>query len=185
MTNKYYGRAWIRNGAVYTLNTTSKPIPFDTFTDWSDEVIEFEINGQYETADLVLGDLSYSQNGLAAATRTITVTATRPGVVRNVDAELSAMRERLSLTFAQLLIGLVTEGWITEAEGEAWLTGTLPAPVLSLIATLPAGQQFAAKARAIAPSVVLRNDALVVALGAAQGKTPEQIDAFFTTYAQV
>lgn len=89
------------------------------------------------------------------------------------------------LTFAQLLIGLVSEGWITQAEGEAWLTGTLPAPVVALIATLPAEQQFAAKARATAPSVVLRADPLVSALGAAQGKTSEQLDDFFRTYARV
>ena len=95
----------------------------------------------------------------------------------------AAKRDRMKLTFAQLLIGLVTEGWITEAEGEAWLTGTLPAPVLSLIATLPAEQQFPAKARALRPSEVLRNDSLVASLGAAQGKTPEQLDTFFQTYA--
>lgn len=89
------------------------------------------------------------------------------------------------LTFAQLMIGLVAEGWITEAEGDAWLTGTLPAAVSALIDTLPEGQRFAAKARAVRPSVVLRADPLVNTLGAAQGKTPEQMDAFFTTYAQV
>lgn len=98
---------------------------------------------------------------------------------------VAARRDRMSITFAQLLIGLVTEAWITEAEGEAWLAGTLPAPVLSLIATLPAEQQFAAKARAIAPSVAIRTDPLVVALGAAQGKTDAELDAFFTMYAQV
>lgn len=87
------------------------------------------------------------------------------------------------LSFAQLLIGLVTEGWITEAEGDAWLSGTLPDPVLALIATLPVDQQFAAKARAIRPSTVVRADPLVVGLGAAQGKTSAQMDAFFTTYA--
>lgn len=87
------------------------------------------------------------------------------------------------LSFAQLLIGLVSEGWITQAEGEAWLTGTLPAPVLALIATLPVEQRFAAKARALRPSVVERSDALVSALGAAQGKTAAQLDDFFTTYA--
>ena len=87
------------------------------------------------------------------------------------------------LSFAELLIGLVTEEWITEAEGDAWLSGTLPAPVLALIATLPAGQQFAAKARAIRPSAVVRADPLVVGLGTAQGKTSAQMDAFFTTYA--
>jgi hypothetical protein len=89
------------------------------------------------------------------------------------------------LTFAQLMIGLVSEGWITTAEGEAWLTGTLPAPVLTLIGTLPAGQQFAAKARALRPTVVERADPLVSALGAAQGKSPEQLDTFFQTYAAI
>ncbi len=86
------------------------------------------------------------------------------------------------ITFAQLLIGLVAEGWITEAEGDAWLTGTPPAPVLALIAQLPANQRFAAKARALRPSVVLRNDPLVLALATMQGKTPEQLDTFFNTY---
>lgn len=87
------------------------------------------------------------------------------------------------LSFAQLLIGLVTEEWITEAEGGGWLVGTLPAPVLAVIATLPAGQQFAAKARAIRPSAVVRADPLVAALAAAEGKASAEIDAFFTTYA--
>lgn len=90
-----------------------------------------------------------------------------------------------SITFAQLMIGLVAEGWISEAEGEAWLAGTLPAPVVALIGTLPAPQQFAAKARASRPSEVLRLDPLVVSLGSAQNKTPEEIDQFFRTYAQV
>lgn len=96
-----------------------------------------------------------------------------------------AERAAMEITFAQLLIGLVTEGWITEAEGEAWLVGTLPAQVTALISTLPAEQQFAAKARAIRPSVILRLDPLVLALGAAQGKTPEELDQFFRTYAGV
>lgn len=105
-------------------------------------------------------------------------------VAAQATAALDA-RSSMSISFAQLLIGLVTEGWITEAEGEAWLTGTLPAPVLSLIATLPASQQFPAKARALRPSEVVRSDALVVALGTAQGKTDGELDTFFTTYAQI
>jgi hypothetical protein len=90
-----------------------------------------------------------------------------------------------NLSFAQLMIGLVSEGWITTAEGEAWLTGTLPAPVLTLIGTLPAAQQFPAKARALRPTVVERTDPLVSALGAAQGKTDAQLDTFFRTYAAI
>lgn len=89
------------------------------------------------------------------------------------------------ITFAQLLIGLVAEGWITEAEGDAWLTGTPPAPALALIGQLPQGQRFAAKARAIRPSIVLLSDPLVQALAAAQGKSPEQLDDFFRAYAGV
>lgn len=90
-----------------------------------------------------------------------------------------------SISFAQLLIGLVTEQWITEPEGEAWLAGTLPNAVLLVIDGLPANQRFAAKARALRPSEVLRSDPLVAAMGTAAGKTEVEIDAFFTTYAGV
>lgn len=90
-----------------------------------------------------------------------------------------------NLSFAQLLIGLVTEAWITEAEGEAWLSGTLPFAVLTVIDSLPEGQRFAAKARALRPSEVLRADPLVTAMGTAAGKTEAEIDTFFRTYAQV
>lgn len=108
-----------------------------------------------------------------------------PPTAEEIAAAQEAARAFMSLSFAQLLIGLVTEQWITEAEGEAWLVGTLPAPVLALISTLPADQQFSAKAKAIRPSSVLRMDPLVESMGAAQGKTPEELDAFFITYAGV
>lgn len=98
-------------------------------------------------------------------------------------AEREAARPKL--TFSQLLIGLVAEKWIMEAEGEAWLVGVLPAGVEALIETLPPEQRFPARARATAPTVVYRDDPLVIALGAAQGKTPEELDAFFKTYAAV
>jgi len=94
-------------------------------------------------------------------------------------------RDIMRLTFAQLLIGLVAEGWISEAEGEAWLAGTLPAQVLAVIATLPAAQQFAARARAARPSIVARLDPLVGALAAAQGKSDAELDAFFAGYAAI
>lgn len=90
-----------------------------------------------------------------------------------------------NLSFAQLLIGLVTEGWITEAEGEGWLVGTLPDPVLLVISMLPPNQQFAAKARASRPSDVERADPLVAALATAEGKTSAEIDDFFITYSTV
>lgn len=90
-----------------------------------------------------------------------------------------------AISFTQLLIGLVSESWITESEGEAWLAGVLPSKVLLLIDNLPPEQRFAVKARATRPSVVLRNDPLVASMGAAAGKTVEEIDAFFQTYSTV
>lgn len=96
---------------------------------------------------------------------------------------IAEQRARMNLTFAQMLIGLEAEGWVTTAEAEAWLEGTLPAAVLTLIGTLPATQRFPARARAIKPSTVLRTDSLVAALAVAEDKTEAEIDTFFLTYA--
>jgi len=90
-----------------------------------------------------------------------------------------------SISFAQLIIGLVTEQWISRQEGEAWLQGILPSQVQMLISTLPEDQQFVAIARASRPSVIMRNDPLVDTLAALQQKTPEEIDQFFITYSGV
>ena len=104
-------------------------------------------------------------------------------VDQNKVAEVT--RQSMRLSFAQLLIGLVSEAWITEAEGEAWLAGTLPFNVLMVIDGLPADQRFPAKARALRPSEVLRADPMVEAMGTAAGKTDAEIDAFFLTYSKV
>lgn len=99
---------------------------------------------------------------------------------------LTRERAAMRLSFAQLLIGVVTEGWITAAEGRAWRDRlALPAQVQALIATLPEAQQFAAETRAFAPSEVHRNDPLVVGLGVTAGRTPDELDAFFRTYANI
>lgn len=98
-------------------------------------------------------------------------------------AAQAAKRQNMRLSFAQLMIGLVKEAWITEAEAEAWLAGTLPFALLTVIDTLPEDQRFPVKARAIRPSEVLRNDPMVSAMGFAAGKTEADIDAFFLTYA--
>lgn len=90
-----------------------------------------------------------------------------------------------NISFSQLLIGLVSEGWITEAEGDAWANSTLPAAVADLINALPPQSRFAARSRAKRPSEVVRTDLLVNSLGAAQGKTAAELDAFFIKYARV
>lgn len=99
--------------------------------------------------------------------------------------KLLPVRQTMKLSFAQLLIGLVSEGWITEAEANDWMAGTLPVRVTDLIANLPAEQQFSARVRAMRPSEIVRTDPLVIALGASEGKSVEEMDQFFITYAQV
>lgn len=99
---------------------------------------------------------------------------------------LNLERFNMKLTFAQLLIGLVSEQWITVEEARQWRDRvTLPAQVQGVIQALPIEQQFAAETRALAPSEVLRNDPLVAALGQIAGKTPEELDNFFRTYSEV
>lgn len=98
---------------------------------------------------------------------------------------MNVARGSMTLSFAQLMSGLVAEQWITIEEGDSWLTGTLPAPVVSIIETLPVEHQFAAKARAIRPTSVVRLDPLVNALGSAQNKTPEDLDEFFLKYSSI
>ena len=88
-------------------------------------------------------------------------------------------REEMKLTFAQLMIGLVSEGWITEAEGDEWLDGTLPEAVTALIETLPEEQRFPARARAKRLIEATRLDPLVLMLAASEGKTEAEMDAFF------
>jgi hypothetical protein len=100
-----------------------------------------------------------------------------------VQDALTVERESMELSFAQMLIGLEAEAWITTAEATAWLVNrVLPPPVVHVISQLPADQRFAATARAVAPSVVKRTNPLVDLLGAVASKTPTQIDQFFKDY---
>lgn len=105
--------------------------------------------------------------------------------IQALEPDTEAERPGMSLSFAQLLIGLVTYGWITEVEGDNWADGVLPGAVTQLIATLPQAQRFAARVRAKRPSVVVRSDPLVNALATAQGKTQAELDDFFRTFSGV
>ena len=98
-------------------------------------------------------------------------------------ARLEAQRSRMRLSFAQLLIGLVAEQWITEADGDGWLTGVLPPSVEATINLIPADQRFAARARAARPSEVMRLDPLVQRMALVQKRSDTEVDDFFRTYA--
>lgn len=89
------------------------------------------------------------------------------------------------LSFAQMLIGLVTLGWITEAEGNAWVQGILPADIEAYIATLPETARFAARARAARPATIVRYDPVVVGLAILKNKQPEEINQFFMGASQL
>ena len=99
---------------------------------------------------------------------------------------LAQARASMVISFSQLLIGLVTMAWITEAEGEAWLAGNaLPAEVLAMIAGLPVEHRFAATARALRMTNAVRMDPLVLELAEGRNIAPEDMDTFFTTFAGV
>ncbi|MGC4008859.1 MAG: hypothetical protein QM805_07710 [Pseudomonas sp.] len=98
---------------------------------------------------------------------------------------LAEERAGMRLSFAQLIIGLAAMGWITQSEGDAWVSGTLPAAVLSAISGLPEEVRFPATIRAKRPSEIVRNDPLVAMLGATQNKTAAELDKFFRDFAGV
>ncbi len=99
--------------------------------------------------------------------------------------KLLPVRQGMTLSFAQLLIGLASEGWITEQEGDAWADGILPDKVNQMISSLPQEQQFAARMRAKRPSEIVRTDPLVVMLGYAGKKTMDEMDQFFVKYSRI
>lgn len=138
--------------------------------------------------DLVDISDEYHAELMAAQEAGKEIVADADGVPQAVDQpppDPVALRQVMTLSFTQLLIGLEEEGWITTAEADGWLDGTLPDPVLALIASLPADQRFRARARAKRPSSVERLNPLVVGLAALIGKTDAELDDFFTSYATV
>jgi hypothetical protein len=100
------------------------------------------------------------------------------------EQELTLWRDGATLSFAQTLIGLKEEAWMSEADCLAWSLGTLPAVILAAISSLDESLQYEATVRARIPSVISRNYMLVNFLGTLNSKTPEEIDTFFVTYKQ-
>lgn len=85
-----------------------------------------------------------------------------------------------SVTRRQILTGLAVVGWITEQEALAALTvGATPAAVDAVIAALPADQQFATRMKWAGFQSAFRDDEMVAALAALEGKTNLEVDGFF------
>lgn len=96
------------------------------------------------------------------------------------------------LSFAQFVVGLTEQGWITPQEGTNWLTATsLPAAVEAAINALPATAEdgsmprLRARARALRPSEVVRSNPLLLMMAAQRGATAEDLDTFFRVYAAI
>lgn len=137
--------------------------------------------------DVIVGDeIPTGVDVLVATARKIISATVSPEVpTLTPEQQLEMERSTMQLSFAQMVIGAVAEGWITQADGEGWLAGVLPPTVLSTISLLQPEHQFAARAKASRPSYVARLDPLVGMMALAQGRSPAEIDAFFRTYAKV
>ncbi|MES2712966.1 MAG: hypothetical protein V4653_15395 [Pseudomonadota bacterium] len=89
-----------------------------------------------------------------------------------------------SISARQMLLGLAGMGMITEAEALAAATvGAVPEAIEFIFATLPAVEQFGARVTWARMSEVERAHPLVAMLGAAQGLSSKDLDAFFVTAA--
>lgn len=96
-----------------------------------------------------------------------------------------------TITFRQTVIGAVSDGWITEQEGETWLQRNgLPTIVQGVIDALPSEQQFAAKASALDMTHAYRSDPFMVAVAEAampnktEAEISDALDTFFRTWSQ-
>lgn len=111
-------------------------------------------------------------------------------IVTNDDApeapDMAALRASMTLTRRQVIIGMVSEGLISEAEGIAMAaTGAAPASVEALIAAMPPGEQAAARITLAAFTTAYRLDPMTALFQQAGGMTDAEMDAFFTAYAAV
>lgn len=103
------------------------------------------------------------------------------GVVRR-EAEGLAPQ---TISRRQFYQQLAVEGVISQDEALWALSGQIPAVLISLVLQLPEADQFAAKMHLSGSATYERNHPLTAAIGAAQGKTSEQIDAFYQAAANL
>lgn len=171
----FYVRVFLNAGALVAVHSSGAPIAHDCLSEGIDGAIDAQLPGDYLDSGALMPLLSVVNGELMMEGNAVAGQVSSPRTFVPLPAPQS-------MTFAQLLIGLVDEQWISEADGDAWLQGTLPAAVVQLIdSSVPEPERFRARARALRPSVVMRNDPLVVMMASFIGKADE-LDAFFQTY---
>nr|DAU76361.1 MAG TPA: hypothetical protein [Caudoviricetes sp.] len=96
------------------------------------------------------------------------------------------------LSLVQFIVGLTENGWITKDEAKNWLSVTsLPVVVENAIASLPttgpgnSDPHLRARARALRPSSIQRNNELLAMMAQIKGATDEQLDDLFRVYSQI
>lgn len=121
-------------------------------------------------------------HGLLQAARPETTAERRAREKAAADAATAAEAARIAALVVddiQFSLACVPAGIITAAEAEAWAGAVLPASLAAAIELLPEGQRAEARIRAAGMKEFRRSAPFVVALGAAMGKTPAEIDALF------
>lgn len=90
------------------------------------------------------------------------------------------------LSRRQFIIGMMTEGFITETQADNLsATGVIPPPFAAVVSQLPTEMQTAAKVTIRTASVFYRNSLLIIAGLTVVGATEAQADQFFRTYSQI
>ena len=105
----------------------------------------------------------------------------------DTDPAVVAFLNSLSIqiiTRRQFVQQMVVQGIIAQSDAIALVSnGTMPPPLASVIAKLPAEEQFAANMFILSGDDFLRSSQLVNDIAAAYGWTSAQADAFFTAAA--
>jgi hypothetical protein len=95
-------------------------------------------------------------------------------------AELSYWRTNAYMSRRDFAVLSANSGWITKNEAKAWAGGnTIPPIATNVIATLPAGNQFAMEMSVLTRTRIWRTDSLVLMLMAVKEVAPTQMDLLF------
>lgn len=84
-----------------------------------------------------------------------------------------------SISDRQFFQQLSVAGIITEDDALASNAAVIPPPLVAIIEAMPGSQQFSAKMLVSGATVFERDHPMTLAIGAAYGWTPAQIDDFF------
>ncbi len=84
-----------------------------------------------------------------------------------------------SISDRQFFQQLAIAGIITEDQALASNAAVIPAPLLAIISSMPADQQFNAKMIISGATTYERSNPLTIEIGSAYGMSSDQIDEFF------